>query len=75
MAISPNLSHWVVILAGAYLVLTGLLLRDVTAGMPSRRTLPPASRWARNRWSGWGRRAVLVAAGLLAVGYGLFRIH
>ncbi len=75
MPISANVSHWVVIVMGAYLALTGLLLRDVAAARPSRLTVPPGSRWATgHRWGGWGRRSVLIAAGLLAVGYGLFRM-
>lgn len=75
MGISPNLSHWVVIVAGAYLALTGLLLRDAATARPSHLTVPPGSRWATgHRWAGWGRRGVLIAAGLLTIGYGLFRL-
>ena len=75
MTISGNLSHWVVIVMGAYLALTGLLLRDAAEARPSRSIVPPGSRWASgSRWAGWGRRGVLIAAGLLAASYGLFRL-
>ncbi len=75
MPISANVSHWVVVVMGAYLALTGLLLRDAATARPSRLVAPPGSRWALgSRWAGWGRRGVLIVAGLLAVGYGLFRL-
>ena len=75
MPISANVSHWVVVVMGAYLALTGLLLRDAAAARPSRLTVPPGSRWATSsRWAAWGRRGVLILAGLMAIGYGLFRI-
>ncbi len=74
MSISTNLSHWICLLAGLYLALTGLLLRDAIHAQPPAMSMPPGSRWGRGRFAGWGRRAVLVAVGLGAFAYGLSRI-
>ena len=74
MHVSSNISHWVCVVAGLYLALTGLLLRDVLDEEPPSITVPPSSRFARKRLAGWGRRTVLVVVGLAAVAYGVSRI-
>ncbi len=74
MSNATNLSHWICLLAGLYLALTGLLLRDAIRAQPPAISMPPASRWGRTRFAGWGRRTVLIAVGLGAFAYGLSRI-
>ncbi len=69
-----NLSHWITLLAGLSLVLTGLLLRDIITLDPPASTMPPASRWHRNRMASTGKRLVLIAIGLAAFAYGVSRI-
>ncbi len=73
MSISPNLSHWVCLLAGLYLAVTGLLLRDIVHAGPAT-TISPAGSRRTHRMRGWGKRLVLVAIGLAAFGYGLSRV-
>ncbi len=74
MPVSSNISHWVCVVAGLYLALTGLLLRDALGEEPPSITAPPGSRFGRERIAGWGRRTVLIAVGLAAVAYGASRI-
>lgn len=75
MHLSSNLSHWVCLLAGLYLVLTGLMLRDIVVeDQPAILTAPPAQRFTRRRMAGFGRRAVIIAVGLAAVAYGISRM-
>ncbi len=74
MPMSSDISHWVCVLAGLYLALTGLLLRDVVSTLPPAATAPPGSRPIRRRMAGWCKRGVLVAIGLAAVAYGVSRI-
>jgi hypothetical protein len=74
MQLSSNFSHWVCLLAGLYLVATGLMLRGIADDQPPALTMPPASKWGRQRMAGFGRRAVLIMVGLLAVAYGISRL-
>jgi len=69
-----NLSHWVTLLAGLFLALTGLLLRDIISSHPPASTMPAGSRWHRRRMAGMGKRLVLIAIGLAAFAYGVSRI-
>ena len=73
MHLSHNLSHWVCLAAGLYLALTGLLLRDIVAASPVPAASPAGSRRSY-RAASVGKRVFLVAIGLAAFGYGLFRI-
>ncbi len=73
MHLSHNLSHWVCLLAGLYLALTGLLLRDIVAASPVPAASPADSRRSY-RAASVGKRVFLVAIGLAAFGYGLSRI-
>ncbi len=74
MHLSSNFSHWVCLLAGLYLVLTGVMLRGIAEDHPPALAMPPASKWGRQRVAGLGRRAILILVGLLAVAYGISRI-
>ena len=73
MALSMNLSHWVCLLAGVFLILTAFLLRDIVAERPPVMIGPAGSRENRRR-SGYGRRIIMVAVGLAAAAYGISRI-
>ncbi len=73
MALSTNLSHWVCLLAGIFLVLTAFLLRDIVEERPTARIGPAGSRENRRR-SGYGRRLILVVIGVGAAAYGISRI-
>lgn len=68
-----NLSHLVCLAAGLLLAVSGFLLRDITAERLTLITEPPGSR-ARRRRSGFGRRVALVGVGVLAMGYGIWRM-
>ena len=74
MHLSSNLSHWVCLLAGLYLVLTGFMLRDIAEDRTPALTTPAGSRTSRGRMASFSRRAVMIAVGLAAVAYGIFRI-
>ncbi len=74
MHLSFNPAHWICLLAGLYLALTGLLLRDIVAERPPALALPASGKSDRRRLVAYGRRAVLVAIGLAAVAYGISRI-
>ena len=74
MHLSSNLSHWVCLLAGLYLILTSLMLRDIVADRAPALTSPAGHRDGRRRMLGLGRRAVMIGVGLLAVAYGISRI-
>ncbi len=73
MNLSHNLSHWVCLVAGLYLALTGLLLRDAVTGAPLAAASPAGAR-RQHRAASWGKRLFLVCLGLGAFGYGLLRI-
>ena len=73
MALSTNLSHWVCLLAGVFLVLTAFLLRDIVEERPPAMIGPAGSRESRRR-SGYGRRIILVVIGVGAAAYGISRI-
>ncbi len=68
-----NLSHWVCLIAGLYLALTGFLLRDAVAAAPIAAASPSGAR-RRYRAAGLAKRMFLVCLGLGAVGYGLSRM-
>ncbi len=74
MHLSSNISHWVCLLAGMYLVLTGLMLRNIAGERVPALTTPAASRYGRRSMAGFGRRSVMIAVGLIAIAYGIFRI-
>jgi hypothetical protein len=74
MHFSTNVSHWVCLVAGAYLVLTGLMLREVAREEPPACAMPAGSKWGRHRVAGYGRRAVMIGVGLVAVAYGISRL-
>ena len=77
MHISTNLSHWVCVLAGLYLVLTGLVLRDVIGERPPRIGLPAAGHEHDHAWHvaySLVRRGVMIAVGLAATLYGISRL-
>ena len=73
MNLSHNLSHWVCLLAGLYLAITGFLLRDIVHTAPVAAASPAGSRRGY-RAAGIGKRVVLISIGLAAFGYGLSRI-
>ncbi len=75
MHMSSDLSHWVCLLAGLTLVLTGFLLRDIVREQSS--VMPPPGVPRPTHWQrrgGYGRRAILIAVGLGAAAYGISRI-
>ena len=81
MHLSSNISHWVCLLAGLYLVLTGFMLRNIADERPPRAIQPAgalqpaAAIHARyHRAACFGRRAVMIAVGLIAVAYGISRL-
>lgn len=75
MHLSSNLSHWVCLIAGLYLVLTGFMLRDIADERPPRAIQPAGAIHARHhRVAGFGSRAVVIVVGLLAVAYGISRL-
>ena len=74
MNVSLNLSHWVCLLAGLLLMITGFLLRDIVIEKPAVLTHPAGSRGQWRRSAGYGRRTVMIAVGLLAAAYGISRI-
>jgi uncharacterized membrane protein len=75
MHLSSNVSHWVCLIAGLYLVLTGFMVRDIAEDQPPRIVHPAGTAAYRHqRAAGYGRRAVLVAVGLVAVVYGVARL-
>ncbi len=73
MALSTNLSHWVCLLAGLFLILTAFLLRDIVDERPPAMIGPAGSRENRRR-SGYGRRIILVGVGVAVAAYGISRI-
>ena len=73
MHLSSNISHWICFLAGLYLVLTGVLLRDVVAEQLPL-VAPAGHRTGRRKMAGVGRRLAIIAVGLVAVVYGIARI-
>ncbi len=75
MHLSSNLSHWVCLIAGLYLVLTGFMLRDIADERPPRIVHPAGAVANRHhRAAGYGRRVVMVTVGLVAVVYGIARL-
>ena len=75
MNFSTNLAHWVCVLAGIYLVITSLVLRDVLSDRPPDIGLP-ASQHSHARHTAYsiGSRAIMIAVGLAAVAYGISRM-
>jgi hypothetical protein len=69
MRLSTNISHWVCIFMGLFLIVTGLVShaarRAANAALPGDET---------DAATGVGKRAVLVAIGLIAVAYGVSRV-
>jgi hypothetical protein len=74
MHFESNVAHWVCLLAGLYLVLTGFLLRDIVNERSSVLAAPGVPGRRRVRYAAIGRRAVLIAVGLAAVVYGILRM-
>ena len=74
MHFTSNISHWVCLLTGLYLALTGFLLRDIVHDRPPSLLTPGSRAFNRQRFAGIGRRVVLIAVGLAAVAYGIARM-
>ena len=74
MHFESNLAHWVCLLAGLYLVLTGFLLRDIAQERGSVMVAPGMRGRRSHRAAAIGRRAILIAVGLAAVAYGVMRL-
>ena len=74
MNLSLNVSHWVCLLAGLLLVLTGFMMRDIVQEQTLLLTKPGAARGNRLRTAGYGRRGIMIAVGLAGVIYGIARI-
>ncbi len=67
-----NVAHWVCVLTGLLLMITGIASRDhaePTLNRPSEQVRAQAQPH-----SGTGKRAILVAIGLVAVAYGVSRM-
>ena len=73
MHVTQNLSHWVCLIAGLYLALTGLWRRPAGASSPIPIAAPSGAR-RRYRAARLAKRLFLVCLGLGAVGYGLSRM-
>ena len=71
MDLSLNVSHWVCLLAGLLLILTGFLMHDIVQEQTPSATKPAGSR---RRTAGYGRRGIMIAVGLAGVLYGISRI-
>ncbi len=74
MHYQSSLAHWVCLLAGLYLVLTGFLLRDIAIEQSEMTARPGVRRYRQRRAAAIGRRAVMVGVGLAAVLYGASRL-
>ena len=74
MHFESNLAHWVCLLAGLYLVLTGFLLRDIVNERSSVLAAPGTHARRKGRAAAIGRRTVMIAVGLAAVVYGILRM-
>ena len=74
MHLESNLAHWVCLLAGLYLVLTGFLLRDITRERASLLIAPGMHHRSHAKAAAIGRRTVMIAVGLAAVVYGVLRL-
>lgn len=69
MHISTNISHWVCVFMGLFLIVIGLVShapqRAASGALPGDET---------DASNGVGRRAVLVTIGLIAIAYGVSRV-
>ncbi len=69
MHLSTNISHWVCMFMGVFLIVVGLVShaprRAASMAMPGEETEAGA---------GMGKRAVLITIGLVAVVYGVSRV-
>ncbi len=74
MNLSMNVSHWVCLLAGLFLIFTGFVMRDIVQEKTPVLTKPAGSRGNWQRTAGYGRRGIMIAVGLAAVIYGISRI-
>ena len=74
MNLSLNISHWVCMLAGLFLVFTGFIMHDIAQEKTPLLTKPAGSRGTWRRTAGYGRRGIMIAVGLAAVIYGISRI-
>ncbi len=72
MQLSTNLSHWVCLLGGIFLILTAFLLRDIVQDRPPATVEPAGSR--ERRRTGYGRRIAFLMVGVGAAAYGISRI-
>ncbi len=69
MRLSTNISHWVCIFMGLFLIVVGLISHA------ARRAASAAlSGDGTDAGTGVGKRAVLIAIGLIAVAYGVSRV-
>ena len=69
MHISTNISHWVCVFMGVFLMVVGMVShaprRTASVALPGDDT---------DAGNGMGKRAVLIAIGLIAVAYGVSRV-
>jgi hypothetical protein len=69
MRLSTNISHWVCVFMGLFLIVIGLVShaprRTASVALPGEET---------DASSSLGRRVVLIAIGLVAVAYGVSRV-
>jgi hypothetical protein len=69
MRLSTNISHWVCVFMGLFLIVIGLV-----SHAPRRTASVALPGDEADASSGLGKRAVLIAIGLVAVAYGVSRV-
>ena len=69
MHLSTNISHWVCVFMGAFLIVVGLV-----SHAPSRAASTALPGDSTESGGGVGKRAVLIGIGLIAVAYGVSRV-
>jgi hypothetical protein len=69
MHLSTNISHWMCVLMGLFLVVTGLVSHVHSQSPGGAMPVDDSHDLAC-----LGKRAVLIAIGLVAVGYGVLRV-